>query len=151
MRIDHLTLTNFKGFASTEIELNSGFNLFVGDNATGKTSILDALTLAMDSWFLGVQVDQTSGRIQAKEVRVEPHDFDDSAFFEAQYPARVDAHGIVMDEPVSWSRELKKPGGRTTSAEEQGLANIAAEADRKVRAGEGVELPLICSYGAERL
>jgi predicted ATP-binding protein involved in virulence len=151
VRIDRLTLTNYKGFASCGFDLNPRFNLFVGDNATGKTSVLDALALAMDSWFIGMKVGERIGGIDGDEVRVATHRFEDSVAFEKQFPSRVEASGIVMGRELSWNRELNKEGGRTTTAGAKELTTVAAEADRKVREGQEVDLPLVCSYGTERL
>jgi recombinational DNA repair ATPase RecF len=89
VRIDRLTLTNYKGFASRGFDLNPRFNLFVGDNATGKTSVLDALVVAIDSWFIGMKVGERAGGIDTDEVRVSSHPYDDSVTFEKQYPASV--------------------------------------------------------------
>lgn len=151
MRIDRLTLTSYKGFESRAFELNPRFNLFVGENATGKTSILDALTLAMDSWFIGFKADEGIGSIRPHEVRFKPYKYEDSVSFEPQYPSQVEAWGVVMGETLSWARELSKSGGRTTTAGAKELTAIATDANRKVRDGIDVDLPLICSYGAERL
>ena len=56
-----------------------------------------------------------------------------------------------MGQELSWSRELKKEGGRTTTAGAKELTAVATKADRSVRDGEEVDLPLVCSYGTERL
>jgi predicted ATP-binding protein involved in virulence len=151
VRIDRLTLTNYKGFASRGFDLNPRFNLFVGDNATGKTSVLDALVVAMDSWFIGMKVGERVGGIDVDEVRVTSHSYDDSVTFEKQFPAKVEACGLVMGKKISWSRELNRDGGRTTTFNAKELSGTASETDRKVRAGEEVDLPLVCSYGTERL
>lgn len=151
MRIDRLKLTNYKGFASRSFKLNAQFNLFVGDNATGKTSILDALVVAMDSWFIGMKVGERVGGIDTDDVRVSSHPFDDTVTFEKQFPAQVEASGLVMGQSVTWSRELSRERGRTTTVQAKALSTIASETDKKVRAGEEVDLPLVCSYGTERL
>ena len=117
MRINHLTLTNFKGFASCEFGLDPRFNLFVGDNATGKTSVLDAVSIALDSWFLGMKGVEKAGGIDSDEVRVVPHGHGDSTTFEKQFPARIEAQGTVLAQEVAWARELNREGGRTTTAE----------------------------------
>jgi recombinational DNA repair ATPase RecF len=39
MQIHELTATNFDGFEHRTFTFNPGFNLLVGDNATGKTSV----------------------------------------------------------------------------------------------------------------
>ena len=46
MRIDQIQLQNFKCFEEHELDLNPQFTLLVGDNGSGKTSILDALAVA---------------------------------------------------------------------------------------------------------
>lgn len=43
MLIKHLSLVNYKNFASKELEFASSINCFVGKNGVGKTNILDAI------------------------------------------------------------------------------------------------------------
>lgn len=43
MRLAHLSLTNFRNFARLETEFPAGTTLFVGSNAQGKTSLLEAV------------------------------------------------------------------------------------------------------------
>ena len=73
MRIDSLTIQNFKGFELCEIAFDPHFNLLVGDNAAGKTSVLDALAIAVDSWFLGLNIPEKAGGILQEQVRIVTH------------------------------------------------------------------------------
>ena len=43
MRINKLTLTNFRSYNSLELELDSGVITFIGDNGSGKTNIAESL------------------------------------------------------------------------------------------------------------
>ena len=43
MLLTHLSLTNFRNFARLDVELPGGSILLVGDNAQGKTSLLEAI------------------------------------------------------------------------------------------------------------
>jgi recombinational DNA repair ATPase RecF len=43
MRIDRLHIQNFKAFREQVFQFNPHFTVFIGDNAKGKTSVLDAL------------------------------------------------------------------------------------------------------------
>ena len=43
MRLDRLSIINFKNIESEELSLSEGINCFVGDNGAGKTNILDAV------------------------------------------------------------------------------------------------------------
>ncbi|EDZ96428.1 MAG: AAA family ATPase [Limnospira sp. PMC 1291.21] len=46
MQINHLKITNFRGFEQAEFEFQPGMNLIVGINGVGKSSVLDALRIA---------------------------------------------------------------------------------------------------------
>ena len=50
MRIDRIHLSNFKLFEDFELTLNPEFTLLIGENGSGKTSILDALAIACGVW-----------------------------------------------------------------------------------------------------
>lgn len=45
MYIKTIKLNNFRNYTNQKIDLQKGINLFVGDNAQGKTNILEAVFL----------------------------------------------------------------------------------------------------------
>lgn len=151
MRIDRIILKNFKGFASFEVKLDPRFNLFVGENASGKTSVLDAVKVGLDSWFIGMKADTGIGSIDQNEVHIVAYQRPDQDSFEKQFPSKVEFHGSVMGTDVCWSRELASERGRTTSTGSKALVKIARQADQLVRSNGDVTLPLVCAYGTERL
>ena len=51
MRIDQIELTNFKNFGSLNVPFKPGINIFVGGNGSGKTSILEAINVALGGFF----------------------------------------------------------------------------------------------------
>lgn len=61
--LKHLTITNFRGFDSLEIDGFSKINLFVGKNNSGKTSVLEALflSLGMSNPMLPNMINQIRG------------------------------------------------------------------------------------------
>ena len=151
MQIDHLAIENFNGFAQRKLSFNPRFNLLVGDNATGKTSVLDALAVAVGSWFLGLRGFEKSPGISPEQVRVAAHTHLDSYTFEKQFPSRIACSGVVMGQHLGWARELQREGGRTTTVDAKAISDAASVAEQRVRAGEEITLPLICAYGTERL
>src|SRR5271165_5892606 len=97
MRIDRLIVMNFNGFSQRRFDFHPQFNLLVGDNATGKASVLDALSIALSSWFLGIKGYERARGIDPDEVRVVAIPLGDRVTFEKQFPTRIEAHGIVME------------------------------------------------------
>ena len=43
MQIKSLSLHNFRNYQSAALSLNEGLNIFVGNNAQGKTNLLEAI------------------------------------------------------------------------------------------------------------
>jgi hypothetical protein len=82
MRIDRLELRNFKKFAEMTFEfprsLNAApdtgsFHVLIGENGSGKTSVLDALAVALGVWLVKVRPTESALRgnfITALEMRI---------------------------------------------------------------------------------
>lgn len=49
MKLEKLKLKNFRKFNELEINFNAGLNVFVGENNAGKTAIIDAIKLILDT------------------------------------------------------------------------------------------------------
>jgi hypothetical protein len=63
--LKNLQLTNFRGFEQLELKQLNRVNLIVGDNNTGKTSILEALYLLLGD---GSQIKELAGSFRATEA-----------------------------------------------------------------------------------
>jgi predicted ATP-binding protein involved in virulence len=160
MRIDKLKIKNFRGFEKVSFDFHPGFNLLVGENASGKTSILDALSVAAGSWFLGIGGYHTR-HIQEGEIRRSPVQSGETITLEAQYPVVVEAEGVLeflpihgqnlVCETIHWSRDIEKAGGKTRFKKAVTIKKLASEVESRVQRGERIPLPLIAYYGAGRL
>lgn len=69
MRIDKLGVTNFKNFEHLEVSFSPGVNLFVGSNGSGKTSILEAINVALGAFF-GSQEQKMQRPIDFDEIKI---------------------------------------------------------------------------------
>jgi predicted ATP-binding protein involved in virulence len=150
MRIVGLRLENFKGFQERDLSFHPQFNLVVGENGTGKTSLLDALSIAAASWFLGISGAE-SRHIRPEEVRLQAFEAEATTSWEPQYPCVVEARGVIGDRSLTWRRTLNAPGGRTTYVDARNIKALADCASRAVREGKPSPLPLISYYGTGRL
>ena len=150
MRIDRLRVSNFKGFAVREFTFHPQFNVVVGENGSGKTSLLEALSIAVGSWFLGMR-GYDSRHIRPTDVRLVGAETPDGVRWEAQYPTTVEARGEVMGRSMTWRRTLTSPAGRTRYVDARAVKGRAEGAQAAVLRGEDVTLPLLSYYGTGRL
>lgn len=156
MQIDRLILRNFKGFEQLDQRLNNRFTLIIGKNGVGKSSILDALSVAFGAFLLGIP-DASSRHIQKGEVRETTKEYDGRLDFIAAYPAVVEAEGGLHD-PLTgqrhnliWKRELNNRNGRTTIKDARSIRTIAEAAYAGATTEADPTLPLLSYYGTGRL
>lgn len=151
MRIETLTLRNFGCFEQRQIQLAERFNLLIGENGSGKTTILDALAVGLGGLFLGLREGTVARHIHRDEVRFRSFRQGDSYTREWQFPVVIDCRGQIGPKEGSWSRELNSVDGRTTRQNAAWIESIGARYDELVRDGEDVLLPIISYYGTGRL
>lgn len=146
MRIESLYLRNFRGFEEIRIPFDGQFNLVIGDNGSGKTAILEALTVAMGSLFLGIR-NADSRHIREADIRLLATEFSE----EQQFPVVVLAEGEVGGQRLSWKRELNSLASGTLSRDAKEIKNLGEEFDRAIRAGEPTTMPVLAFYSTGRL
>ena len=54
-----IIINNFRCYSHQEIEFRSGINLLIGDNASGKTSLIRACNFVANSLFCGYSDENT--------------------------------------------------------------------------------------------
>ena len=129
---------------------NSNFNLLVGENGSGKSSLLAAIAVAAGSWFLGISGCSTR-HILPREVRLKQLGKGRNATFEKQFPSEIFAEGFIEGNSITWSRSLNGEGGRTTSINALKIKSAGVSAEERVRSHGNVVLPLLSYYGTGRL
>lgn len=174
MKIDSLLLENFRGHVDSEFDFHPQFNLVVGENGAGKTSLLEALAIAAGSWLLGFP-GHDSRNIRERDVR-RVFDVVERRYRELpQHPVRVTARGVihiakasraddgvVKYEPnnkksnpreisISWARSIESEGGKTSRREALDIKKIAEMLASSVLQQQPYVLPLIRYFGAGRL
>jgi|APCry1669189204_1035204.scaffolds.fasta_scaffold17558_2 predicted ATP-binding protein involved in virulence len=151
MRIDRLHIENFKKFQRTEqpFELHKQFTLLVGDNGSGKTSVLDALAVALGLWHKAAP---GSGwrNILPEEVWLNPVPAGDRVQFKPQLPSLIRVEGqIGSHQQLSWTRMIREGGTRTTNAEARQAEAAIIETVQAAEAQQA-PLPVLAYYGAGR-
>jgi len=152
MRIDRLHIENFNKFAAQDFDLHRHFTLLVGENGSGKTSVLDALSAAAAIWLV-VPPDSTLRNsclnILDDEIRLEPQGRGDRIQFHERRPVIIRATGRIGDhEDVSWTRQ--RAVKRTSNAGAREALSYVQEIYTRDAAGENVLCPVLAYYGAGR-
>jgi predicted ATP-binding protein involved in virulence len=126
-------------------------HVLIGENGSGKTTALDALAVALGIWHVGAG-GYGWRNIGKNEVRVASSGTNGRPTFIEQVPTRIQAVGSIGGQPVKWSREVRKPGGRMLNGEAGQALSIIRRLVAKAREQErGLVLPLLSYYGAGRL
>lgn len=151
MRLDGLRYRNFRCFEDRTFEFAPRFNLLVGDNGTGKTSVLQGASLALGTLFLGFPEPAEPSPLGIDVARHRVFLNNGKPNLEPQYPIRLDATGELNGVRIAWERAFERRGGRTTRRYSGGLKSGAEALAEKVKSDLPAILPLLGYYGTGRI
>ena len=158
MRFDSIHLTNYRCHASLQLNFKPGFNVIVGVNGSGKTSVLTAICDALTGFSKHMSVPR--GSYQAlgdpNVVRLKGEEFDGRYRFEPQYPVKVSATADAFDGhsvciwTIQKTSQVDDPEQTGASPDQvwQAIQQAGAHQSEKVRAQPA--LPIIAFYRANR-
>lgn len=163
MRIDRIRMTNFRCFKEVEFEFDAKMTLIIGNNTAGKSSLLDAVAVALGGFMLGIPAPMKNKsvalqshtraiakddirRVFAKNREISTPELESDCMVEAL--ASMDSHGPSF--VTEWRRFIKGANGRTNNSRASKIRDYAAELYRNAVDGKGL-LPLIAYYGTGRL
>lgn len=151
MRLDEIRFDNFRCFESREFKLASRFNLLIGDNGTGKTSILQGISIGLGSIFLGFPEPAEQSAVGHELARTKTFWNDDKPNIQPQYPIRIQCKGLLNDRPVIWGKEITRAGGKTIDTFSGILKAMAERIANQVAENDPVTLPVLGYYGTGRI
>jgi predicted ATP-binding protein involved in virulence len=155
MRIDRLELRNFKKFAAFDLRLHRQFTLMIGDNGAGKTSLLDALAVALGVWLVeppdSTLLNSRRGVLPSEIRLVSTKAGDRTQFREAGGGVSIRATGQIEDrDNLVWEHQIKPGRKKASNAGAKAALEVVASAYERANASERVLLPVIAYYGAGR-
>lgn len=146
MKIQELYLRNFRRYEKARFRFHPRFTILIGENGKGKTSILDALSIMLGSYFIGSGIKIGQSTITKTDKRLISFDKNGQLFAEPQKDVFLSALGRFRGQPLEWRRDPLDRGGQARPIMDIG------ESDRDaVSQGADVVLPLLLYYGAGRL
>ena len=146
MKIHTLQLHNFRKFADNTFRFHPQFTVLIGENALGKSSILDALAVMLGTYIPKSQDGVVRGGIKKKDARLRIFEKYDQVTLEQQKPTFLEAYGTIHGEKIEWKRKL---GDRGKDARD--LILIGENDSTAVGDGDDVDLPILLYYGTGRL
>ena len=154
MYIKRLYLKNFRGFVEQDFIFHDKLTLVIGKNASGKSSLLEGLCVALGGWICGFDgLESSDKRNILKADRRTITSRVNSALLE-QIPVEVECDASFRNgENVIWSRSITSHDGRTTTGGLKQLREITAPMNKKIHSADDEEivLPIIAYYSAARL
>jgi predicted ATP-binding protein involved in virulence len=171
MRIDTLSVQQFKNFSQREFSFHPQFNLIIGTNGSGKTSVLNATAIALAAWSHSYMPNQSSDRgISEDEIRVSRSST--SLVRSQMVEISATGHALMIDNfqkskncLVSWKRKWTAKSAATSSTgtisynNELGRSklydinfdSLGQNIFQYLDGGKDFDLPLIAFYGCDRL
>ena len=159
--LKNITLHNFRRFEDTIYELNPQMNVFIGKNASGKTTVLEAATVILGAYLSSFKqyvpsrfVQNISDRdVMRKSLQAMKNVATTSGV--PQYPCVVESEVAFDGKVAECKRSLEKEGGRTKSLGKNVLREVVSEWEEAIKAADGSDMqqiyPLILYLSSARL
>ncbi len=146
MVLKQLTIENFKGLTHCELCFRPGFNLIIGNNGVGKTSVLEAASVALSAYFDNMG-DVSAKNFSMDQVRVSAMPMGDGSFSrQLELPIMVTCAADMNGKTYEWTRRKNsvKPGKSATEPR-----NICKAGSEMLKNPQSI-LPVLCFQGATR-
>lgn len=151
MKIESIKIQNFRCFENLELKFHKQLTVIVGKNASGKSTILDAVAISVGTFPSSFDGIGNYG-IKKEDARLVTNLFGDSLNTSSVYPVILSSTGIVDNQEVHWVRMLTKSTGRCTLASAKEMTAITNDYKKRIIEGDTtVVLPLVAYYGTGRL
>lgn len=126
MKIKHLEILNFKGIKEASFDFSGQFNLIIGDNGSGKTSVLEAATVALGAFLSGID-GVASNHFTTDEIRrVRELIGQGSVNTVYEMPIKVTCDLEIGGEVYHFVRQKKSLSSSRTTVEPRNVCHTAA-------------------------
>lgn len=159
--IDSISLSNYRKFEDITFRLNPGMNVFIGKNASGKTSVLEAVSVMLGAYLAAFKEYVPSRFVQNisdADVRKKNNKFSKllaTPHGVPQFPCSIKCVMKWDDEEIPFQRILEKEGSRTKFAGKNPMQRIVNSWEELIKSADGsdekLELPLVLYLSSARL
>lgn len=146
MKLNSLTMENFRRFNQLSVEFHPALTVIAARNGKGKTTVLEAAALALGP-FVGAFDESRGENIKRTDARFTGSEYE--GHNEQAFPVVIEA--AFSNPEIMSTRELRSGKGATTTRGSRDLTNYGKNLQQAVRDHEDVTLPLVCYYSSKRL
>lgn len=151
MFLKSIELHNFRCFSDIKVDFINRMTVIVGNNGAGKSTILEAATIAAGT-LTSAMDGLTNYGIKKNDACYKYYDLGSNVDVQPQFPVEIAAFGKIDGKDIAWSRCLNSAKGRGGLASAKELTKIADEYQERMRKGDKqLKLPIISYYGTGRL
>ena len=161
LSIQKLHLRDYRCFSALDIDFHPRLTAIVAANGAGKTSVLDAVAVALGTYVGAFSEGKGPGFVPGDIRQTRVRDTQNLEMEYAPYGVMLEAVGTVPgyielrdgSKPTTWKRALSGPTkAKTTVKDAKVLTDYGKNLQVAVRtAGNSVILPLLAYYGTGRL
>lgn len=145
MKINTLELTNVRGFTHAKLEFQPGFNLIVGINGVGKTTVLESLRVALSQILPEATISKN------KKESLDYYDIQigkDSLQIDTNFSIVEDSYSFVSSKQKNTTKVVETENIRAQTYDVQDYNEIKPSLPKKSK--EDVEQPLGIYYSSHR-
>ncbi|XHF31504.1 AAA family ATPase [Pseudomonas chlororaphis] len=145
MRLDRLHIKNFRCYEDATFDFQPGFNLVVGVNGSGKSSLLQAAATSFVDFVAATG--KSHIYLQEEDIRFVVDKFEGRSRFERRFPVVLAAHGRIFD-CSSWSmlRERQDVPFLSDVLLDVEVTDKISNIDK----GISIDLPVLAFYRSDR-
>lgn len=151
MFLKSIELLNFRCFSKLKVEFHNRLTVIVGNNGAGKSTVLEAATIAAGT-LTSAMDGLTNYGIKKSDAHYKCYELGSNIDVQPQFPVEIIASGMIDGQTVTWTRGLYSAKGRSGLASAKELVAIARSYQERMRNGDTkLKLPIISYYGTGRL
>lgn len=127
MYLKKIDISNFKAIDEINIEFKPGFNIIIGDNGVGKTSILEAVSVALGGFLVGIDGINTK-HFTKDEIRCESEMLGEGSY-NIKYitPIKVECEVELDNETYIWTRKKNSIKSSRSTVEPRDICKKATQ------------------------
>lgn len=135
MFLESLILHNFRCFSDLTVNFNNRLTVIVGGNGAGKSTVLDAATIAAGT-LTSAMDGLTNYGIKKGDAHYKCFDLGSNVDVQPQFPVEITAIGDVDGKEITWTRNLNSAKGRGGLASAKPLILVAQSYQERMRSGD---------------